>query len=62
MPTTDKAHANMLTARAIHLNQVAQGVAEHEVLDWSALIAGTRVAAGLDAWDSEKHGKVVKED
>lgn len=52
----------MLTARAIHVNQVAQGSAKHEVLDWSAMIAGTRVAAGLDAFDSEKHMKVVKED
>ena len=52
----------MLTARAIHANQVAAGTAEHQVLDWSALIAGTRVAAGLDAFDTEKHNRVVKED
>lgn len=62
MPIIDKAHANMLTARAIHANQVSQGTARHEVLDWSAMIAGARVAAGLDGLDSGKHGRVVKED
>lgn len=42
----------MLTARAIHAEQIRRNSAAYEVIDWSALIAGTRVAAGLDAFDS----------
>ncbi|EED80831.1 predicted protein [Postia placenta Mad-698-R] len=52
MPVVDAAHAHMLTARAIHAEQIRRNSAAYEVIDWSALIAGTRVAAGLDAFDS----------
>lgn len=31
-----------------------RGEATFDVLDWSALVAGTRVAAGLDGFDSAK--------
>jgi 3-hydroxyisobutyrate dehydrogenase-like beta-hydroxyacid dehydrogenase len=58
VPTIDAAHRNMLTARALHAN----GQSKQEVLDWSALAAGLRVAAGLDAFDSKKHAKVVREE
>lgn len=62
MPVVDAAHAHMLTARAIHAEQIRRNSAAYEVIDWSALIAGTRVAAGLDAFDSaQEPAKVVKE-
>jgi len=54
MPVVDMAHRSMLTANAIHQKQVAQGEAEYEILDWSALAAGSRVAAGLPGLDSGK--------
>ena len=44
----------MLTARALHASQVRRGEAHFDVLDWSSLVAGTRVAAGLDGFDSSK--------
>lgn len=46
----------MLTARALYANQVRLGQAQFDILDWSSLVAGTRVAAGLDAFDSSKVG------
>ncbi|KAH9854276.1 NAD-P-binding protein [Lenzites betulinus] len=62
MPALDAAHQHMLTARAIYANQARRGHTHFEVLDWSSLVAGTRVAAGLDGFDSSKHsGKVVPE-
>ncbi|THH11358.1 hypothetical protein EW145_g708 [Phellinidium pouzarii] len=62
MPVIDIAHQHMLTARAIHASQKVEGCAEFEVLDWSALIAGPRVSAGLDGLNSKKHLKVERED
>ncbi|KZT08781.1 uncharacterized protein LAESUDRAFT_742425 [Laetiporus sulphureus 93-53] len=61
MPVVDAAHAHLLTARAIHEGQKQRGEAAFEVLDWSGLVAGARVAAGLDAFDSTVPAKVVKE-
>lgn len=52
MPALDTAHHNLLTARALHTAQARTGSTSFPVLDWSALIAGTRVSAGLDAFDS----------
>jgi hypothetical protein len=52
MPAIDNAHHHLLTARALHTAQERTGSTSFPVLDWSALIAGTRVAAGLDAFDS----------
>lgn len=54
MPALDTAHHNLLTARALHTAQARTGSTSFPVLDWSALIAGTRVSAGLDAFDSGK--------
>lgn len=54
MPVMDIAHNHLLTARAIHENQKAAGKESFDVLDWSALIAGSRVAAGLDGLNSGK--------
>ena len=49
----------MLTARALHDNLAQAGHAKFDVLDWSSLIAGTRVAAGLDGFDNSKVGYEV---
>lgn len=54
MPVIDSAHGHLLTARALHNNQKRKGTAQFGTLDWSAVIAGTRVAAGLDGFDSDK--------
>lgn len=62
MPVIDTAHQHLLTARALHRSQVVQGKEKFETLDWSALVAGARVAAGLDGFDSDRHSKVVKDD
>ncbi|KAL7285048.1 hypothetical protein ACG7TL_000139 [Trametes sanguinea] len=61
MPALDAAHQHMLTARALHANQVRRGNARFDVLDWSSLVAGARVSAGLDGFDSSKHSKVIPE-
>ena len=50
MPMIDIAHQHMLTARAIHATQGDE--AKYPVLDWTALVAGSRVAAGLNGLDS----------
>ncbi|KAF8522853.1 NAD-P-binding protein [Gautieria morchelliformis] len=50
MPIIDVAHQHMLTARAIHGAQGEE--AKYPVLDWSALVAGSRVAAGLSGLES----------
>lgn len=63
MPVVDIAHRSMLTAQAIHSKQTAAGSAKHEILDWSALVAGSRVAAGLPGLDSSSsQTKVVKDE
>jgi len=52
MPVIDIAHQHMLTARAEHISNTLQGTAKHETLDWSALVSGVRVTAGLPATGS----------
>lgn len=47
-PAIENASNHMLTARALHTAQERTGTTTFPVLDWSSLIAGTRVAAGLD--------------
>ncbi|KAF9225572.1 NAD(P)-binding protein [Gyrodon lividus] len=54
MPAVDIAHQRMITARSIHREQEVAGTQKWDILDWSALIAGSRVAAGLDPFDSSK--------
>jgi len=61
MPVIDTAQQHLLTARAIHSAEVAQGKQHFDTLDITAMVAGTRVAAGLDGFDSRKHSKVVKD-
>ncbi|THV01426.1 NAD-P-binding protein [Dendrothele bispora CBS 962.96] len=62
MPVIDVAHQHLITARAIHNAQKREGKAVVDTLDWSGIIAGSRVAAGLDPFDSKKHQNVVLED
>ena len=62
MPTVDIAHQHLLTSRALHIAHKIQDVnakdkgvtssGEFEVLDWSAIVAASRVAAGLDGFSS----------
>ena len=52
MPVVDIAHQHMLTARAGHISNTLQGTAVYETLDWSALVSGVRVTAGLEATGS----------
>lgn len=54
MPLADIAYQHLITARAINNTMKAEGRDVFDPLDWSAIIAGTRVAAGLDAFDSSK--------
>ncbi|KAG6830893.1 hypothetical protein H0H92_014044 [Tricholoma furcatifolium] len=62
MPVIDVAHQHLLTARALHQAKKRGGKVEFETLDWSGIVAGTRVAAGLDGLDSKKHDSIVRED
>jgi len=62
MPVIDVAHQHFLTARAAHLAQQAKGESEFEVIDWSSLVAGSRLAAGMDAFQGSTLAKVVRED
>ncbi|KAJ7747198.1 NAD-P-binding protein [Mycena olivaceomarginata] len=62
MPSIDIAHQHLITARAIHTGHVEAGRDAVEVLDWSGIVAGTRVAAGLDAFESKNVHGVVPED
>jgi hypothetical protein len=51
MPAIDIAHNNYLTARSTHEGMKAQGEhTEWKVLDNSAIVVGSRVAAGLHAF------------
>lgn len=61
MPThlQDVAHGHLLTARAIHQEQSKRGEQAFDVLDWSGLVAGTRVAAGLDAFSGSAQVRAV---
>ncbi|KAJ4002250.1 hypothetical protein F5050DRAFT_1802533 [Lentinula boryana] len=61
MPMIDIAHQRLITARAIHTAQKEEGTQSLDVLDWTALIAGSRVAAGLDPFHSRKDKAVVEE-
>jgi len=54
MPVIDIAHQHLLTARALHDANKLGGAEQFEVLDWSAIIAASRVAAGLEGFSSGK--------
>ncbi|KAJ8084539.1 hypothetical protein PM082_003312 [Marasmius tenuissimus] len=55
MPLIDVAHQHLITARAINTAKQQEGKPAFETLDWSSMVAGPRVAAGLDPFDSKKH-------
>jgi len=61
MPSIDIAHQHLITARAIHTSKVQAGQDAVGVLDWSGIVAGARVAAGLPPFESAAAG-VVQED
>ncbi|KAG1784220.1 NAD(P)-binding protein [Suillus placidus] len=62
MPAVSNAHRSMITTRAIHQAQVVSGTQQWDIIDESALIASSRVAAGLNPFDSKKGTGVVRED
>ncbi|KAL0581075.1 hypothetical protein V5O48_000969 [Marasmius crinis-equi] len=55
MPLIDIAHQHLITARAINTVNKQESKPCFDTLDWSSLVAGSRVAAGLDPFDSKKH-------
>lgn len=59
MPVVDIAHQHMLTARAGHISKTLEGTSKYKTLDWSALVSGVRVTAGLAATGSGSHTGVV---
>ncbi|TRM65861.1 NAD binding domain of 6-phosphogluconate dehydrogenase-domain-containing protein [Schizophyllum amplum] len=61
LPAIDVAYQHLLTARALHRTAQQAGTTNLDVLDWSGMVAGARVAAGLDAFDSTKHKYPVQE-
>lgn len=54
MPVIDVAHQRLLTARALHVAQLLTGKSKYKVLGGGAIIAGSRVAAGLDGFERVK--------
>ncbi|KAG1757840.1 NAD(P)-binding protein [Suillus lakei] len=62
MPAVDNTHRGLISARAMHQAQMVAGTQQWDILDWSALIASSRVAAGLNPFDSKKGTGVVRED
>jgi len=59
LPTIDIARQHLVTARAVHTSPESTSKPPYDVLDWSALAVGARVAAGLPAFNTRKHGGVV---
>lgn len=62
MPVIDIAHQHMLTARAGHTKKKLEGTPKYQTLDWSALVSGVRVTAGLAETGSGSHAGVVLDD
>ncbi|OAX40889.1 NAD(P)-binding protein [Rhizopogon vinicolor AM-OR11-026] len=62
MPAVDNAFRSLIGARAMYQAQALAGTQQWDVLDWSALIASSRVAAGLNPFDSAQGTRVVRED
>ncbi|KIY73544.1 hypothetical protein CYLTODRAFT_416922 [Cylindrobasidium torrendii FP15055 ss-10] len=61
MPFVDVAHQRLVTARAVYNSHKIQGKETWESLDWSGIVAGSRVAAGLEAFSSGKAGRAQVE-
>ncbi|KAG2120613.1 NAD(P)-binding protein [Suillus discolor] len=62
MPAVDNAHRSLIGARAMHQAQIVAGTQQWDVLDWSSLIASSRVGAGLNPFDSKKGTGVTRDD
>jgi len=62
MPSIDIAHQHLITARAIHTGQAQAGREMVGVLDWSGIVAGSRVAAGLEPFEHKNVGVVEDDD
>ncbi|KAI9570357.1 NAD(P)-binding protein [Boletus coccyginus] len=62
MPAVDVAHQRLITARSIHQEQKLAGTHKWDIIDWSALIAGSRVATGMHPFDSNQSTHVVLDD
>ncbi|KAL4070720.1 NAD(P)-binding protein [Scleroderma citrinum] len=62
MPTVDIAHQRLITTRSIHERQRSSGSQKWDILDWSASIAGSRVAAGLEPFDCNAHHVIPDND
>ncbi|KAG2057082.1 NAD(P)-binding protein [Suillus hirtellus] len=62
MPAVDNAHRALIGARAMHQAQIVAGTQQWDVLDWSSLIASSRVGAGLNPFDSKKGTGVTRDD
>ncbi|KAI0032160.1 NAD-P-binding protein [Vararia minispora EC-137] len=62
MPTVDVAFQHLLSARALHESQKRAGNPEFPVLDWSAMVGGVRLAAGLPALHKDEGSSVEKDD
>jgi len=62
MPIIDVAHQRLISTRAIHNSLKEKNSALPDTLDWSAIIAASRISAGLDGFDSAKHIARVQED
>ncbi|OJA12331.1 hypothetical protein AZE42_02771 [Rhizopogon vesiculosus] len=62
MPAVDNAFRSLIGARAMYQAQGLAGTQRWDVLDWSALIASSRVAAGLNPFDSAQGTGVVRDD
>ncbi|PPQ64087.1 hypothetical protein CVT24_008900 [Panaeolus cyanescens] len=62
MPAIDVANQHLVTARAIHTRKFKEGAATLDALDWSGIIAGTRIAAGLDGFNRAQEPIVVQVD
>jgi len=63
MPAIDVAHQHLVTARALHTRLLAEGDgAVPNIMDWSGIIAGARVAAGLRGFDKRYDPSPIPDD
>jgi len=61
MPFIDVTQRQLLTARALSTSNPPPNLAANSQLDWSAMVAASRVAAGLNPFDSQESTGVVPE-
>jgi 3-hydroxyisobutyrate dehydrogenase-like beta-hydroxyacid dehydrogenase len=61
MPAIDIVHQHLVTARALHLANKQYGTNTFNTLDFTSIIASSRISAGLDAFDTKKHEQLGRE-